>query len=123
MLCRDLLYPLPEGSFRISFFAADPETDPVSSCVAAPRFLQEQIECGGGICRINSLSDSYAAFKEENDDEYRNEKSLKEAFAKQAMEEFYDTMDDVFREGFGTVSQNAKDFSNGLTGLLFGAEK
>ena len=69
------------------------------------------------------LSDSYAAFKEENDDEYRNEKSLKEAYAKQAMEEFYETMDDVFREGFGTVSQSAKDFSNGLSGLLFGTEK
>lgn len=69
------------------------------------------------------LSDSYEAFKEDYDDEYKNEKALKEAFTKQAMEEFYDTMDDVFREGFGTVSQNAKDFSNGLTGLLFGTGK
>ena len=69
------------------------------------------------------LSDSYAAFKEEHEDEYGSEKSLKEAFAKQAMEEFYDTMDDVFRVGFGTVSQSAKDFTNGLTGLLFGTGK
>ena len=69
------------------------------------------------------LSDNFAAFKEEHDDEYRSEKSLKEAFAKQAMEEFYDTMDTVFREGFGTDSQSAKEFTNGLTGLLFGAGK
>ena len=69
------------------------------------------------------LSDNFAAFKEEHDDEYRSEKSLKEAFAKQALKDFYDAMDYVFREGFGTDSQSAKEFTNGLSGLLFGKGK
>lgn len=69
------------------------------------------------------LSDSYAAFKEESDEEYRSEKSLKAAFAKHALAEFYETMNYVFREGFGTASQTAENAMNGLTGLLFGKEK
>ena len=69
------------------------------------------------------LSDNFAAFKEEHDDEYRSEKSMKAAFAEQALKDFYDTMNFVFREGFGTDSQSAKDFSNGLSGLLFGKGK
>ena len=69
------------------------------------------------------LSDSYASFKEEHDDEYRSEKSMKAAFAEQALKDFYDTMNYVFREGFGTDSQSAKDFTSGLTGLLFGTGK
>lgn len=69
------------------------------------------------------LSDSYAAFKEECDNEYRSEEALKAAFTAQAMTDFYGTMDYVFREGFGTGSQTTKDTVSGLAGLLFGGEK
>lgn len=69
------------------------------------------------------LSSSYAAFKEEHSDEYKGEKSFKAAFTEQAMKDFYDAMDYVFREGFGTGSQTTKDTVSGLAGLLFGGEK
>ena len=69
------------------------------------------------------LSDSYAAFQEEYDGECRSKKSLKEAYAEQAMTDFYEAMDYVFREGFGTVSQTAENMMKGLAGLLFGTEK
>lgn len=68
------------------------------------------------------LSDSYAEFREEYDGEYQSEKSMKAAFAKQALAEFYEAMDSVFREGFNTSSQTAKNVINGLTGLAFGKE-
>lgn len=69
------------------------------------------------------LSSSYAAFKEEHSDEYKGEKSFKAAFTEQAMKDFYDAMDYVFRESFGTGSQTTKDTVSGLAGLLFGGEK
>ena len=69
------------------------------------------------------LSDSYEAFEEEYNDRYRSEKSMKAAFTKQALKDFYDAMDYVFRESFGTVSQIAKDTVSGLSGLLFGKEE
>ena len=43
-------------------------------------------------------------------------------FSKQALSYFYDAMDYVFRDGFGTGSQTAKKVLNGITGLLFGKE-
>ena len=69
------------------------------------------------------LSDSYAAFKEECDNEYRSEEALKAAFTAKAMTDFYGTMDYIFRAGFGTGSQTVKETLSGLAGLLFGTEK
>lgn len=48
---------------------------------------------------------------------------VKAEFSKQALAAFYDAMDYIFREGFGTGSQTVKDVVSGITGLLFGKEK
>ena len=69
------------------------------------------------------LSDSYAEFREECDDEYQSEKSLKAAFTKQVLAKFYEEMDSVFREGFNTSSQTAENVLKGLTELAYGKEK
>ena len=50
-------------------------------------------------------------------------KDIKAEFSKQALEAFYDAMDNIFREGFGTGSQTVKDVVSGISGLLFGKEK
>ena len=47
----------------------------------------------------------------------------KAEFTKQTLAAFYDAMDYIFREGFGTGSQTVKDVVSGITGLLFGKEK
>ncbi len=65
----------------------------------------------------------YAEFTEKHEGEYRSENALKEAFSKQAMKEFYGVMDYIFREGFGTGSQTAKEAINVLAGLLFGKKE
>ncbi len=48
---------------------------------------------------------------------------IKAEFSKQALAAFYEAMDYIFREGFGTGSQTVKDVVSGITGLLFGKEK
>lgn len=50
-------------------------------------------------------------------------KDIKADFSKQTLAAFYDAMDDIFREGFGTGSQTVQNVVSGITGLLFGKEK
>ena len=65
--------------------------------------------------------DGFAEFKEKN----RNirEEDSKAEFTKQTLEAFYDVMDYVFREGFGTGSQTARGLVSGIAGLLFGKKQ
>ena len=51
---------------------------------------------------------------------HKSEKYLKAEFSKDNLDAFYDAMDSVFREGFGTGSKTAEKIVNGLKGLLFG---
>ena len=69
------------------------------------------------------LFDSYENFRENSRSKNKGEEYLKAEFAKQALAAFYEAMDYVFREGFGTGSQTAKSVVSGITGLLFGKEK
>ena len=50
-------------------------------------------------------------------------RDIKAEFSKQTLEAFYDAMDYIFREGFGTGSQTINNVVSGITGLLFGKEK
>ncbi len=66
------------------------------------------------------LFDCYEDFRDDSAGEYESEKALKAAFAKQNLEAFYEAMDSVFRDGFGTGSQTAEKLVSGLAGLIFG---
>ena len=69
------------------------------------------------------LFECFDDFREEKGNARKNEKTLKAEFSKQALSNFYDAMDYVFRDGFGTASQTAHNVVNGITGLLFGNGK
>ncbi len=66
------------------------------------------------------LFGSYEEFREKSRIKDKSEEYIKAEFTKQALSDFYDAMDCIFREGFGTDSQTAKSFVSGITGLLFG---
>lgn len=66
------------------------------------------------------LFGSYEEFREQSRIKDKSEEYIKAEFTKQALSDFYDAMDYIFREGFGTDSQTAKSFVSGITGLLFG---
>ena len=61
----------------------------------------------------------YEDFKEINESENKSGKLLKMEFAKYVLDNFYDAMNYVFRDGFGTDSQTSENVVTGITGLLF----
>ena len=69
------------------------------------------------------LFESYKEFRENSKDKYKNEEFCKAEFTKQALDYFYEAMEYVFREGFGTESQTAKNTISSIKELLFGKQK
>ncbi|MBQ4505800.1 MAG: hypothetical protein II971_00945 [Firmicutes bacterium] len=67
------------------------------------------------------LFGSYREFKEYSGS--KNNKNLKAEFSKQTLSAFYDSMNYIFREGFGTDSQKRKDLMGGIAELLFGKQQ
>ena len=70
-----------------------------------------------------TLFDSYDDFRVENMDKHKSEACLKAAFGREALTAFYQAMDSVFREGFGTGSKTTEKVVSGLASLLFGEQK
>ena len=62
----------------------------------------------------------YKEFRNKNKSGKKSEEDLKREFKEKTLEAFYDVMDYVFRDGFGTESQTAKETVTGIAGLLFG---
>ncbi|MBR1559034.1 MAG: hypothetical protein IJ646_02210 [Clostridia bacterium] len=69
------------------------------------------------------VTDGYKEFKAEDENKYKGEVALKAAFSEACLNAFYDQMEDVFREGFGTASKAKENIVNGLASLLFGGKK
>lgn len=65
---------------------------------------------------------SFAAFREKNKSRNKSRGALKAEFAKQTLTSFYEAMDYIFREDFGTASHTVKTVISGIEGLLFGKE-
>ena len=60
---------------------------------------------------------------EDENDEDEGSEPLKVRYAKQSLSEFYDVMDYVFRDGFGTSSKEAASAMSGIAELIFGKEE
>ncbi|MBO6148090.1 MAG: hypothetical protein J6O55_01980 [Lachnospiraceae bacterium] len=71
----------------------------------------------------NYLSKNYDEFKSENAGKGKNEESLKAEFADHVLTGFYEEMDNIFRDAFGTNSKDTERVINGFTGILFGEEE
>ena len=69
------------------------------------------------------LTGMYKDFKEKYRGKKKGEESLKAEFAKQTLDAFYEAMDYIFREDFGTGSQTVDQVVSGIKGLLFGKDK
>ena len=68
------------------------------------------------------LFDNYKEFKEDYTGKNKSKQNLKAEFAKQTLEDFYDTMDYIFREAFGTGSKVEDGFLDGVKKLFFAEE-
>ena len=69
------------------------------------------------------LHRAYEDFKDQCEEKRKSEEYYKAAFSKQTLSYFYDAMDYIFRQGFGTESETRKNMVTGIKGLLFGKEK
>ena len=96
---------------------------PQDVCEGIKEFENKYSDCLLGSEWHEYLFDCYEDFREKNRSKNKSEETLKAEFSKQALAAFYEAMDYVFREGFGTGSQTAKNVIGGITGLLFGKEK
>ena len=67
-----------------------------------------------------TLFDSYREFKDKNKGKEKSEKDLKAAFAEELLTAFYEAMDYIFRDGFGTGSKAAEKFFDGLKSFFAG---
>ena len=66
---------------------------------------------------------SYDDFRNENRNKNISEKDIKAEFSKRALKAFYESMDYVFREGFGTGSKTVENVVSGISSLLFGKKE
>ena len=70
-----------------------------------------------------SIFDCYSDFCAGIDCENKSVKCLKAEFSEQILKAFYETMEYIFRGGFGTGSKTAEQMFGGLSKLLFGEDK
>jgi hypothetical protein len=70
-----------------------------------------------------NLYDTFDEFREKSKVRDRCEDYYKEEFSKQALKAFYEAMENIFRDGFGTASQTVKEALSGISGLLFGKKE
>ena len=69
------------------------------------------------------VADGYLDFCERYENRNKGEKALKAEFKKQALRAFYDAMGYIFRDGFGTDSQTARNVLSGITDLFLGKDQ
>ena len=67
-----------------------------------------------------TLFDCYREFRDKNKDREKSEEVLKAAFAEEILTAFYEAMDYVFRDGFGTGSKTAEKIIDGLKSFFAG---
>ena len=65
--------------------------------------------------------DAYKEYSEDHDDKKKDE--IMKAFKEHALENFYYSMDSIFRESFGTESKNTESAISVIKGLFFDDNK
>ena len=90
---------------------------PLDICAGLEAFEKEYCDNLLGTKWHDYLYSYYKDFRKKSNDE---KKGSKEEFSKQTLSNFYDAMDYIFRDVFGTESKSAEEIKCGLLGLLFG---
>ena len=69
------------------------------------------------------LSDKFQEFRDEDFFSDKSESQIKAEFAEKSLNRFYESMDSVFRSGFGTGVLTTEDVVKGIKHLAFGKDK
>ena len=95
---------------------------PMDICSGIEEFEKQYVDGLLGPEWQKYLSGKYKEFKEQNGDRNKDEDHLKAEFAKKTLADFYESMDFIFRDGFGTGSKTEKGIVDIIKGFLFGKE-
>ena len=93
---------------------------PQDICTNLREFEEQYSEKLLGPAWHDCLFGLYREFRQKNENKSQKGKDLKAEFEKYMLSAFYDAMDYIFREGFGTGSQATKNVITGLSELIFG---
>jgi len=93
---------------------------PLNICTQLKEFDREYSDKLLGSDWRKYLSDGFKRFRENGTSRSQSKENLKAEFSNQVLSAFYETMDDIFRDAFGTNSEEAKNYIDGLSELLFG---
>lgn len=93
---------------------------PLDTCILISEFEDEYSCKMLGADWHEFIFGKYKEFKDKNRDGKKSEEVLKAEFEEKTLESFYDAMDYVFRDSFGTESKTASETADGIAGLLFG---
>ena len=96
---------------------------PLDICAGIKEFENKYTACMLGPEWHKYLSDIYEDFKEDRCYANGSEEYYKAAFTREALDTFYETMDYILRDGFGTDSQTYNNIAGRITGLLFGKDE
>ena len=96
---------------------------PQDTCGALNEFEEKYSDLLLGSSWHLYLFKSYDDFRDKNRNENKSEKDIRAEFAKSALKAFYEAMDYVFRDGFGTGSKAVETVVSGISGLLFGKKE
>ena len=91
---------------------------PLDICTALFEFDKQYSEKLLGSNWQRYLFDSLKKYKSDRGD--KSKEGLKADFEEKILTAFYETMDYIFRDGFGTYSESTKKVEDGLVDLLFG---
>lgn len=93
---------------------------PQDTCNDLQKFEEKFSDILLGPSWHQALFEAYEEYKDENWDDNLSETAYKEKFSKYALKTFYEAMDNVFRDGFGTGSKIAENVISGISSLFFG---
>ena len=96
---------------------------PLDICGKIEQFEEKYSDRLLGLEWHRNLFESYDEYAEKYENRDKSEQTLKVDFRKESLKEFYDAMGYIFREGFGTESQTAKNVLSGIGELIFGSDK
>ena len=96
---------------------------PYDLCSGIMTFEREYSDYLLGLDWHKYVFDKYDAFRKTNKGKIKGEDQLRAEFSKQVLNAFYDAMDYIFRDGFGTGSNTANEIVSGIAGLLFGKKE
>ena len=96
---------------------------PQDVCSALSEFEEKASDILLGRDWKRVVYDAYDEFKSKSRIRDRSEDYCLAEFKKAVLKEFYSSMENIFRGGFGTNSQTVQNVFEGISGLLFGSKE